>query len=160
MIPRPSWYSLEDLQEPPERGGWGLSHDALLTLAEDGQLNVTLKTLRGEVREGITAQERLRIEGEAKDRELRTDAKRSRAEALAITWAYAFGADPDALKRFANATELEQFAARARIPLSRSHRTYADIFAEAVGVLVECGYLTREAAEQAMTESESQREAA
>lgn len=153
MIPRPSFYTLADLMEPPERGGWGLSRDALMTLAEDGQLTLSLKTIAGESRDGITAEERARIEGEAKDRELRADAKRSRAEALAMTWAYAFGSDPDALKRFANAAELEQFAARAGIPLSRCHRTYADIFREAIDVLVECRFLTREAAALAMDDA-------
>jgi hypothetical protein len=160
MIPRPSFYTLEDLKEPVGRGGWGLTLDQLRVLIEDGQLTTTLKTIRGEAREGITAEERDRVEGAKAPRELRADARRSYAEALAVLWAYAFGKDSDALRRFTNAAELERFAAAAGFPLTRCTRTYADRFREAIDMLVAWDFLTRDEAERAMQPQEDQQEAA
>ena len=128
MIPRPTFYTLEDLQEPAERGGWGLTHDALMVLVEDGQLTTTLKTIRGEVREGITAEERERAEREAKgkpERELRADRVRNYGELIGVLLARYYGNDPAALEHYAVAGDLEQFAATARIPLTAGTKTLA-----------------------------------
>ena len=61
MIPTPSFYTDETLMQE-----WGIDRDTLECYVVDGLLIRSLKTLAGEPRQGITADERRRFEGATK----------------------------------------------------------------------------------------------
>jgi hypothetical protein len=140
MIPRPSFFTLEDLQEPPERGGWGLTRDALMTLAEDGQLTLSLKTIAGVPRDGITRVERERAEREAAP-ELEHPGKVKSLQflvgALAIIWT---AEDADLMAHHYELRDFlaGDFEAKGITPL-RSRETDAELIRDAIKLVRESG---------------------
>lgn len=142
MIPAPFW-TLEALVLR-----WHEPLDVVKARAEAGQFALSTMDIDGEPRAGISGDELRRIESEpANDAAMRTDAKRSHLEAVAVLMAYAFGSDPATLHSRTTEGELSKFAAASGIPLSRCARTYADILKGGAAILLRCGYLKPEDAQ-------------
>jgi hypothetical protein len=152
MIPRPSFYTLDDLTEPPERGGWGLTRDQLMTLAEDGQIALSLKTICGVPRDGITATERGRAEQAARGAEMDREPAQHPAQRksdrylLGVMAALWLGDDPIMDAHYRVRDQIASDAQVKGIPMLRSRETDANAIKEGLELLRENGYRPRRAA--------------
>lgn len=136
MTGKPPW-ALPDLARK-----WNCSLEQIeLYAAYEGLQIIQVPVRGGREIDAVADEERLRFRPEAKPRDLRSDARQSYAEAVAILLAYAFGNDPATLDSYARESALAEYAAGVGLGLTRGPKTIALIFKEGAELLQQCGHI-------------------
>lgn len=141
MIPARSFWTVEDLI-----ADWGVTPDAIADYATDGKLQLTLKTLNGQPRDGITAEEKTRFESSAKsggEPAQHPAQRKSDRYLLGVMAALWLGEDPMLDAHYRVRDQIASDAEVKGIPMWRSRETDANAIKEGLELLRESGYKPR-----------------